>query len=50
MDTKVPVRDAADNGYYVSLDGDLYVYLGGLGAEHRCHVKTLDRPRGEAKW
>lgn len=50
VDTMVPVRDAADNRYYVSTDGDLYVYLGGLGAEHRHHVKTLDRPRGEAKW
>lgn len=48
--TKVPVVDAADNRYYVSLEGDLYVYLGGLGAEHRRHVKTLDRPRGEARW
>lgn len=36
-----------DDRYHVSLDGDLYVYLGGQDAEHRRYVKTLDRS-GEA--
>ncbi len=44
--TKAPVRDAAGNRYHVSLDGDLYVYLGGDDAEHRYYVKTLDRSQG----
>lgn len=44
--TKVPVRDAAGNRYHVSLDGDLYVYLGGDDAEHRYYVKSLDRSQG----
>jgi len=46
--TKVPVRDAAGNRYHVSLDGDLYVYLGGDDPEHRYYVKSLDRSQGGA--
>lgn len=48
--TPRPVVFGDDGGdrYHVSLDGDLYVYLGGLEAEHRRYVKTLDRPGKEA--
>lgn len=41
--TKTPVRDAKGNLYYVSLDGYLYVYVGGTSTEHRYHLLTLDR-------
>ncbi len=43
--TKIPVRDASGNLFYVSLDGDLYVYAGGEDPEHRNYLKTLDRSR-----
>lgn len=44
--TPRPIVFGDNNGdrYYVSLDSDLYVYLGGQDAEHRRYVKTLDRP------
>ena len=38
--------DKDGDRYHVSLDGHLYVYLGGLEAEHRYLVKTLDRSSG----
>lgn len=41
--TKVPVKDAEGNRYYVSLDGDLHVYVGGTSAKHRYYLLTLDR-------
>lgn len=38
--------DNSGDRYHVSLDGDLYVYLGGIEAEHRHYVKTLARSGG----
>lgn len=38
--------DNNSDRYHVSLDGDLYVYLGGSDVEHRHYVKTLARSGG----
>lgn len=35
--------DKTGDRYHVSLDGYLYIYLGGLDTDHRYFVKTLDR-------
>lgn len=38
------IRHLDDNRYYVSLDGELYVYAGGREPEHRYFLCHLDRP------
>lgn len=38
--------DNSGDRYHVSLDGNLYVYLGGNEVEHRHYVKTLARSSG----
>ena len=35
--------DAEENRYYISLKGDLYVYVGSSKPENRFFLRTLDR-------
>lgn len=41
---KSPIADAEGNHYYLSLDGDLYLYLGGTEEQHRFLLRGLQRP------
>jgi hypothetical protein len=42
--TTVPVQaDATDNHYYVSLDGGLYLCVGGFEEHNRFYIRTLQR-------
>src|SRR5215204_1388497 len=45
---KAPIVDAEDNRYYLSLEGDLYLYLGPPEPHNRFLLCTLDRARDEA--
>jgi hypothetical protein len=38
-----PIVDATGNRFYLSLDGALFLYLGGTGEEHRHYLCTLNR-------
>jgi hypothetical protein len=38
-----PIVDAEDNRYYLSLEGDLYLYIGPPMPENRFLLRTLDR-------
>jgi plasmid replication initiation protein len=38
-----PIRHLDNNRYYVNLDGDLFVYVGGTDPEHRHLLRRLDR-------
>jgi hypothetical protein len=38
------IVDAEENRYYLSLEGDLYVYSGGSDPEHRHFLCRLNRP------
>lgn len=39
----VPIVDSEDNRFYLSLEGDLYVYLGASEPDNRFFLHTLDR-------
>jgi hypothetical protein len=39
-----PVVDALGNKFFVSVDANLFVYVGGDGPDHRVLVKRLERP------
>ena len=39
-----PIVDALGNKFFVSVDGDLFIYVGGSQSDHRVLVKRLDRP------
>jgi hypothetical protein len=39
-----PIVDAEENRYYISLEGDLYLYVGPPRPENRFFLRTLDRP------
>jgi Asp-tRNA(Asn)/Glu-tRNA(Gln) amidotransferase A subunit family amidase len=41
--TSTPIVDATGNKFYLSLNGDLFLYLGGTGEEHRHYLYTLSR-------
>jgi hypothetical protein len=41
--TSTPIVDATGNKFYLSLDGELFLYLGGTGEEHRHYLCTVDR-------
>src|SRR5215212_6659510 len=41
--TSTPIVDATGNKFYLSLNGDLFLYLGGTGEEHRHYLCTLSR-------
>ena len=38
-----PIVDAEENRYYISLEGDLYLYVGPPKPENRFFLRTLDR-------
>jgi hypothetical protein len=38
-----PIVDATGNKFYLSLNGDLFLYLGGTEEEHRHYLCTLSR-------
>jgi hypothetical protein len=38
-----PIVDAKENRYYISLEGDLYLYVGPPKPENRFFLRTLDR-------
>jgi len=40
---KAPIVDAAENRYYLSLEGDLYLYLGPPEPANRFFLLTLER-------
>lgn len=47
VDTNSPVRaDDTGNGYYVSIDNELYVYVRGTAPADRYFLKRLNRPYG----
>jgi hypothetical protein len=41
--TSIPIVDATGNKFYLSFDGDLFLYLGGTQEEHRHYLCTLNR-------
>jgi hypothetical protein len=41
--TSTPIVDATGNRFYLSLNGDLFLYLDGTGEEHRHYLCTLSR-------
>src|SRR5919112_1845229 len=41
--TSTPIVDATGNKFYLSLNGELFLYLGGTGEEHRHYLCTLSR-------
>jgi hypothetical protein len=41
--TSTPIVDATGNKFYLSLNGELFLYLGGTEEEHRHYLCTLDR-------
>jgi Replication initiator protein A len=45
---KAPIVDAEENRYYLSLEGDLYLYVGPPEAHNRFLLCTLDRALDEA--
>jgi hypothetical protein len=44
---RAPIVDAEENRYYISLEGDLYLYVGPPKPENRFFLRTLDRPSAE---
>jgi hypothetical protein len=42
-----PIVDAEENRYYLSLEGDLYLYVGPPQRENRFFLRTLDRSTAE---
>ena len=38
-----PIADALGNRFYLSLDGDLYLYVGGVEEHNRFRIHTLQR-------
>lgn len=42
-----PIVDASGNRFYLSLDGELYLYLGGTDEDSRFHIHTLERVADE---
>lgn len=44
VDAPAPIVDAEENRFYISLSGELYIYLGPADPENRFYVCTLERP------
>ena len=42
-----PIVDAEENRYYISLEDDLYLYVGPPKPENRFFLRTLDRANAE---
>jgi plasmid replication initiation protein len=44
--SSIPIVDGDDNRYYVSLEGDLFLYVGNTDEQNRYHICTLRRAGG----
>jgi hypothetical protein len=44
-----PIVDAEENRYYISLEGDLYLYVGPPKPENRFFLRTLDRANADKR-